>query len=219
MAGSSTLTRKSSRSKVEPTANGKASRTTKAAPAKGKVNGTQKKRPATPEPEESEEEQSQQPTKRARSTKLERESSSGSTDEEVREINKGLKNAALEADKDGAEEKKKPAKRTKKDPKPTDAKTTTVKKTAHTITNPLPTPPEHVRPANQLFVWGAGNFGQFGMGPAHLGEFDKPKKNTWIEKKIEEGAFGGEEAGIESIAAGGLHTMFIDEKGTVSNFV
>lgn len=53
------------------------------------------------------------------------------------------------------------------------------------------------------------------MGEEHLGEFDKPKKNTWIEKKMEEDTFGGEGAGIECVAAGGLHTMFIDEKGTV----
>ncbi|KAH8113447.1 RCC1/BLIP-II [Phellopilus nigrolimitatus] len=53
------------------------------------------------------------------------------------------------------------------------------------------------------------------MGPDHLGEFDKPKKHTWIEKKMDEGVFGGEEAGIEAVAAGGMHTMFIDEKGTI----
>ena len=81
--------------------------------------------------------------------------------------------------------------------------------------NALPTPPEHLRPANQIFVWGAGNFGQFGMGPDHLGEFDKPRKNPWIDEKIGSGVFGGEGAGLEAIAAGGLHTMFIDEKGTV----
>jgi regulator of chromosome condensation len=81
--------------------------------------------------------------------------------------------------------------------------------------NPLPTVPEKVRPAPQLFVWGAGNFGQFGMGPDVLGELPKPRKNPWVEKKIEEGVFGEPEAGIESIVAGGLHTLFVDEKGTV----
>lgn len=89
-------------------------------------------------------------------------------------------------------------------------------KTVKPALNPIPQPPEHTRPANQIFVWGAGNFGQFGMGPDHLGEFEKPKKNPWIEKKMGEGAFGDDEAGIEAIAAGGLHTMFIDEKGSVS---
>ena len=78
-----------------------------------------------------------------------------------------------------------------------------------------PTPPP--RPANQIFFWGAGNFGQFGMGPDLLDEFDKPKKHTWIEKKIDEGVFGAEAgAGLEAVAAGGLHTLFLDEKGTVS---
>lgn len=82
--------------------------------------------------------------------------------------------------------------------------------------NPLPTAPDHHRPAPQLFTWGAGNFGQFGMGPDILAELDKPRKNPWVEKKIEEGAFGEEGASLEAIAAGGLHTLFIDERGTVS---
>ncbi|KAF5387661.1 hypothetical protein D9615_000590 [Tricholomella constricta] len=81
--------------------------------------------------------------------------------------------------------------------------------------NPLPAPPEPKRPGLQLFVWGAGNFGQFGMGPDVLGELDKPKRNQWIEEQIEEGTFGEVGAGIESVVAGGLHTLFIDEKGTV----
>ncbi|KII94912.1 hypothetical protein PLICRDRAFT_99133 [Plicaturopsis crispa FD-325 SS-3] len=82
--------------------------------------------------------------------------------------------------------------------------------------NPLPTPPEpHLRPAPQLFVWGAGNFGQFGMGPDVLGEFGKPRKNAWVEEQMQKGSFGEAGAGIEAIAAGGLHTMFIDEKGTI----
>ena len=57
------------------------------------------------------------------------------------------------------------------------------------------------------------------MGPDILGELDKPKKNLWAEQKIKEGAFGGEGAGFESATAGGLHSLFIDEKGTVSIFV
>lgn len=66
-----------------------------------------------------------------------------------------------------------------------------------------------------MFVWGAGNFGQFGMGPDLLDEYSKPKKNAWVEKKIEEGAFGESNAGIAAIAAGGLHTLFVDGNGTV----
>ncbi|KAL4076176.1 regulator of chromosome condensation 1/beta-lactamase-inhibitor protein II [Scleroderma citrinum] len=81
--------------------------------------------------------------------------------------------------------------------------------------NPLPTPPEHRRPPNQLFVWGAGNFGQFGMGPDFLGEYSSPKRNPWVDQMINEGTFGSEGAGLETIAAGGMHTLFIDEKGTI----
>ncbi|KAK2466076.1 hypothetical protein APHAL10511_001718 [Amanita phalloides] len=81
--------------------------------------------------------------------------------------------------------------------------------------NPLPTPPPKSRPPLQLFVWGAGNFGQFGMGPDALDEKDKMTKNTWVEENIQAGTFGEPDAGLETIAAGGLHTLFIDEKGTV----
>ena len=81
--------------------------------------------------------------------------------------------------------------------------------------NQLPTPPQAHRPSLLPFVWGAGNFGQFGLGPEVLHELPKPKRHVWIEKKIEEGIFGDVGAGIESVAAGGLHTVFIDEKGTV----
>jgi regulator of chromosome condensation len=82
--------------------------------------------------------------------------------------------------------------------------------------NPLPTLPPKTRPALTLFVWGAGNFGQFGMGPNHLDEFDKPKKNIWVEGKIAENAFGDDNASFETAVAGGLHSLFIDEKGSVS---
>ena len=81
--------------------------------------------------------------------------------------------------------------------------------------NPLPVPPLARRPGLQLFAWGAGNFGQFGMGPDVLGELDKPKRNMWVDEQIQKGTFGEVGAGFESVAAGGLHTLLIDEKGTV----
>jgi regulator of chromosome condensation len=83
--------------------------------------------------------------------------------------------------------------------------------------NALPVPPAHERPGAILFFWGAGNFGQFGMGPNVLGEYGKPKKNTWVENGVEEGLFGDEGAGIEAVVAGGLHTIFLDETGRVSH--
>ncbi|PPQ77413.1 hypothetical protein CVT25_010995 [Psilocybe cyanescens] len=81
--------------------------------------------------------------------------------------------------------------------------------------NQLPTPPQKQRPGLVPFAWGAGNFGQFGMGTDALGEFTKPKKNVWATEQIEDGAFGEDNAGMESVVAGGLHTIFIDEKGTI----
>ncbi|KAF5358908.1 hypothetical protein D9758_004806 [Tetrapyrgos nigripes] len=81
--------------------------------------------------------------------------------------------------------------------------------------NPLPAPPPKARPGLQLFVWGAGNFGQFGLGPDVLDEFDKPKKHAWAEEQIQKGTFGEEGAGLEAIAGGGMHSLFIDEKGTI----
>ncbi|TFL05845.1 regulator of chromosome condensation 1/beta-lactamase-inhibitor protein II [Pterulicium gracile] len=79
----------------------------------------------------------------------------------------------------------------------------------------VPTAFEASRPALNLFVWGAGNFGQFGAGPDDLGEKRKPKRNPWVDEKIREGVFGKEGAGFESVTAGGLHTLLVDENGAV----
>jgi regulator of chromosome condensation len=82
--------------------------------------------------------------------------------------------------------------------------------------NAIPPFPAKMSPPAQIFVWGTGNFGQFGMGPAYLDELSKPTRNTWIEEKISQGVFGpGPGSGIIAVAAGGLHSLFIDENGTV----
>ncbi|KAG5635990.1 hypothetical protein H0H81_009440 [Sphagnurus paluster] len=84
--------------------------------------------------------------------------------------------------------------------------------------NPLPQIPGQHRPSARLFVWGAGNDGQFGTGPSDDELFIEkrvPKRNLWFDAQTTAGAFGEKGAGIEAIAAGGLHTMFIDENGTV----
>ncbi|KAG7096713.1 hypothetical protein E1B28_004127 [Marasmius oreades] len=81
--------------------------------------------------------------------------------------------------------------------------------------NPLPAPPEKARPGLQLFVWGAGNFGQFGLGPDFLDELDKPRKHTWAEQQMQDGTFGDEGAGLETVAAGGMHSLLVDEKGII----
>ena len=89
-----------------------------------------------------------------------------------------------------------------------------VRKVPQTI-NPVPHQPQHFRPALHLFTWGSGEMSQLGMDYSQ--EINKPRKNAFVTNEIEEGTFGGDEAGLESIAAGGLHTLFVDEKGTVRN--
>ena len=86
--------------------------------------------------------------------------------------------------------------------------------------NPLPVVPALRRPGLLLFAWGAGNFGQFGMGEDQLGELHKPARNKWVEQRMAEGRFGSAEgAGLESIAAGGLYSLFVDENGTVRDIL
>ncbi len=86
--------------------------------------------------------------------------------------------------------------------------------------NIVPEFPAKMVPPAQIFVWGTGNFGQFGMGPSFLDELSKPTRNTWVEEKITQGVFGsGPGSGIVGVAAGGLHSLFIDENGTVCSFL
>lgn len=46
-------------------------------------------------------------------------------------------------------------------------------------------------------------------------DFPKPRRNWWVDEQIQAGTFGAVGAGVESIAAGGMHTLFIDESGKV----
>jgi len=86
--------------------------------------------------------------------------------------------------------------------------------------NAVPEFPAKMVPPAQIFVWGTGNFGQFGMGPSFLDELSKPTRNTWVEEKITQGVFGsGPGSGIVGVVAGGLHSLFIDENGTVCSFL
>ncbi|KAI9056278.1 RCC1/BLIP-II [Trametes sanguinea] len=81
---------------------------------------------------------------------------------------------------------------------------------------PLPSPPAHERPSWLLFAWGAGDSGQLGMGPdVFFATVAKPRRNHYVDNLVEQGAFGEPGAGLECIAAGGLHSVLIDETGTV----
>lgn len=81
--------------------------------------------------------------------------------------------------------------------------------------NSLPTSPPTSRPGLVLFAWGAGNFGQFGMGSDVLDSLTKPRRSQWVEDQMSKGTFGEVGAGLTAVAGGGLHTLFTDEKGTV----
>lgn len=81
--------------------------------------------------------------------------------------------------------------------------------------NGLPQIPTIESPQPQVFVWGCGNGGQFGMGTENLGEFSRPQKNTVIEDMMKAGRFGSKGLGLVAVAAGGMASLFIDTKGTV----
>lgn len=85
--------------------------------------------------------------------------------------------------------------------------------------NEIPQPEEHVRPARQVFMFGTGDMGQFGLGTDLLGEIARPRLHVWFEESVKSGALGdGPGAGVEKIAAGGMHTLSLDELGRVSPF-
>ncbi|KAJ1300389.1 hypothetical protein OPQ81_005208 [Rhizoctonia solani] len=82
--------------------------------------------------------------------------------------------------------------------------------------NPLPTARTPTRPAMQLFVFGNGDMGQFGLGTGVLGDISRPRQHTWFKEAIEKGILGtGPGAGIDALCAGGMHTLVVDEAGRV----
>ncbi|KAF8527766.1 regulator of chromosome condensation 1/beta-lactamase-inhibitor protein II [Gautieria morchelliformis] len=65
------------------------------------------------------------------------------------------------------------------------------------------------------FVFGTGDFGQFGLGTETLGEISRPRLHAWFETAAKGDILGSEGAGVEKICAGGMHTLAIDEAGKV----
>ncbi|KAF9534767.1 regulator of chromosome condensation 1/beta-lactamase-inhibitor protein II [Crepidotus variabilis] len=188
------------------------------AKSKSQVNGTSNKRAASPERAES-----PPPAKRARSEtrKVEPAPKARSKPPSRTASKKALETSTKKAVKAKAKElspvrEDEPAPAAAAPPPKPKPKPKPEPQQVQPYFNPLPTPPQSQSPGCLPFVWGAGNFGQFGLGPDVLAELQKPKRHIWFENKMNEGALGeGEGAGIEYIAAGGLHTVFIDEKGTV----
>lgn len=86
--------------------------------------------------------------------------------------------------------------------------------------NPVPRLPPPVRPAPLLFVWGSGSEGQMGLGkvPDNGLFVTKPTRHPWIEQKLSTGVFSnGPVNGIIGVATGAMHTLIIDEAGTVES--
>ncbi|KAG8898922.1 hypothetical protein FRB99_007062 [Tulasnella sp. 403] len=82
--------------------------------------------------------------------------------------------------------------------------------------NPLPGIPAPLRPARQLFVFGTGDMGQFGLGTDVLGEIKRPRLHAWFDEAVKDGKLGSEAgAGIEHVAVGGMHNLVVDEAGRV----
>ncbi|CAE6439291.1 unnamed protein product [Rhizoctonia solani] len=82
--------------------------------------------------------------------------------------------------------------------------------------NSLPTARAPTRPAMQVFVFGNGDMGQFGLGTGVLGDISRPRQHVWFKEAIESGILGtGPGAGIDALCAGGMHTLVVDEVGKV----
>ncbi|KAJ3822092.1 regulator of chromosome condensation 1/beta-lactamase-inhibitor protein II, partial [Lentinula raphanica] len=80
---------------------------------------------------------------------------------------------------------------------------------------PIAAPLPIARPGLQLFTWGTNNNGLLGLG-VDAAEYARPKLHLWAKNQMSEGGFGPEPgAGLVSVAAGGMHTLLLDEKGTV----
>ncbi|GJJ06239.1 hypothetical protein Clacol_000429 [Clathrus columnatus] len=81
--------------------------------------------------------------------------------------------------------------------------------------NTVPEPASHPRPPRLAFVFGSGDFGQFGLGTETLGEIARPRLHAWFETAAKNNTLGSEGAGLETICAGGMHSLAIDEAGKV----
>ncbi|THH16312.1 hypothetical protein EW146_g4311 [Bondarzewia mesenterica] len=81
--------------------------------------------------------------------------------------------------------------------------------------NSLPTAiaPHFSAKPRLLLVHGTGDNGQFGLGPDTLVTIGRPRLHAVVKDFVQSGKMGS--AGIEKVAAGGMHSLILDSKGQV----
>ncbi|ORX38289.1 hypothetical protein BD324DRAFT_599054 [Kockovaella imperatae] len=82
---------------------------------------------------------------------------------------------------------------------------------------PIPSPPPISEPPRELFVFGCGDMGQFGLGPDALEDIPRPRMQTWFQEHANDLSRAGRSGagGLETVTAGGMHTLAVDENGRV----
>ncbi|PWN38141.1 RCC1/BLIP-II [Meira miltonrushii] len=65
----------------------------------------------------------------------------------------------------------------------------------------------------EMFVFGNGDMGQHGLGTDVLDEIKRPRRHVMLGDLIKEGKLGSQ--GLETVAAGGMHTLAIDSTGRI----
>lgn len=63
----------------------------------------------------------------------------------------------------------------------------------------------------EMFVFGNGDMGQHGLGTDVLDEIKRPRRHALLAELIQTGKLGSQ--GLETVAAGGMHTLAIDSTG------
>lgn len=67
----------------------------------------------------------------------------------------------------------------------------------------------------ELFVFGSGDMGQHGLGVDMTDEIKRPRLHAGVRDMNLAGTLGS--GGLESLAAGGMHTLSCDSTGRVSS--
>ncbi|KAJ7143469.1 RCC1/BLIP-II [Mycena filopes] len=81
--------------------------------------------------------------------------------------------------------------------------------------NPIPGPSRATK-KQVLLVHGAFDAGQLGLGDDQEKEVMRPRVHPAVLQQVTDGSLGS--VGVESVAAGGMHSLFIDSNGKIWSF-